>query len=216
VALHQVHEPFNTLLPETHPAGENIPTNEESGPSGYKYVPGLIALSRLFLVWQSSQAVRIQTLENLHEHITRVQQVLNDVPSELAWPAGVDGINDFGFNVQKVNLKVTSLHIRSNLLEQMNTLAKDRKLLVTPEAILRERGLVVDELLDVLYAMPEVVFDANGYSIVSKIRDIGSAIIDELRTGSRDQTLHAAMNMDRLLVKLENLDQRMEAQATGL
>jgi len=111
-----------------------------------------------------------------------------------------------GFNVQKVNLKVTQLHIQSNLLEQMNYLAISQGCVITPDAIIDERHHVVEELIGVLYAMPEEVFDANGYSIVSKIRDIGGALLDELRTGEHGRTLQASVALDRLLAKLENLD----------
>jgi hypothetical protein len=56
---------------------------------------------------------------------------------------------------------------------------------VTPGAIIDEWHRVVGELLDVLYNMPESVFDANGCSIVPKIRDIGGALLDELDIGSQ-------------------------------
>ena len=54
--------------------------------------------------------------------------------------------------------------------------------------------------------MPEAVFDANGYSIVPKIRDIGSALLDELRTGPHGRTLQASISLEKLLAKLETLD----------
>jgi hypothetical protein len=149
-------------------------------------------------------------MDNLHEHIMRAQQLLEDLPPELGWRP--PHVGEFAFNVQKVNLKVTQLHIRSNLLEQMNTLAKDQNMRVTPGAIIDERHRVVDELLDVLYNMSEEVFDANGYSIVPKIRDIGGALLDELRTGSQGTTLQASINLDKLLAKLESLDQRVAVQ----
>ncbi|KAF2130496.1 hypothetical protein P153DRAFT_338350 [Dothidotthia symphoricarpi CBS 119687] len=176
------------------------------------FVPGLNVLSKLFLVWQSSQAIPAQTMANLQEHISRANSALADLPPKLSWTGETAQSGDFGFDVQKVNLKVTQLHIRANLLEQMNTLAKAQSLLITPNAIIEERHRVVDELLDILYHMPTEVFDANGYSIVPKIRDIGGALLDELRTGSHGRTLQASMNLDRLLAKLENLDLRPMAQ----
>ncbi|KAJ4373199.1 hypothetical protein N0V83_003492 [Neocucurbitaria cava] len=212
LVLRHAHEPIRSLLPMEIPdeqlllGREPSPTSSQGG--NHSYVPGLNALSRLFLVWQTSQAVPYQTMENLQEHISRAQQVLNDLPPELSYTGQASQVGDFGFNVQKVNLKITQLHIRSNLLEQMNTLAKDQHLRITPNAIIEERHRVVDELLDLLYRMPTEVFDANGYSIVPKIRDIGSALLDELRTGSHGRTLQASINLDRLLVKLEELDLR--------
>lgn len=57
------------------------------------------------------------------------------------------------------------------------------------------------------------VFDAKGYSTVPKIRDIGGALLDELRTGSQSSDLQASINLDELLAKLESLDQRTAVQA---
>lgn len=208
--LRHAHEPVTSLLPiavtdEQLLYGPVSTPHDAAGPD-YSYITGLNGLSRLFLAWQSSQAMAIQTMENLQEHISRVHEALTDLPPELVGFEEPSQIGDFGFSVQKVNLKVTQLHIRANLLEQMNTLAKDQGIPVTPDTIINERHLVVEELLDLLYTMPEEVFDANGYSIVPKIRDIGSALFDELRTGSHGRTLHASMKLDKLLAKLESLD----------
>lgn len=96
----------------------------------------------------------------------------------------------------------------------MNTLARHQNLPVTPSAIVEERHRVVDDLLDILYHMPKEVFDANGYSVIPKIRDIGSALLDEDRTGDRSQgvNMQATVKLDRLLAKLENLDVRPPPQ----
>jgi hypothetical protein len=194
---HQLLHGFESNLTERHPSPE------------YSYVSGLNTLSRLFMVWQSSQAVHDQTIENLQEHIIRAQRVLDGLPPELTWQVGHVGC--FGFNVQKVNLKVTQLHIRSNLLEQMNTIARNQEIQNIPDEVVNERYHVVEELLDVLYNMPEAVFDANGYSIIPKIRDIGSALLDDVRTGNQSSHFQAGINMGRLLAKLESLDQRTAA-----
>jgi hypothetical protein len=58
----------------------------------------------------------------------------------------------------------------------------------------------------------EEVFDANEHSIVPEIRDIGNALLDELRTGSHGRTLQVSINLDQLLAKLENLDLRPMVQ----
>ncbi|KAH4801863.1 hypothetical protein HBH61_188260 [Parastagonospora nodorum] len=210
LVLHHAHEASSVPFPlpvsfEELLNGSVSPQASVGGPD-YSYVSGLNALSGLFLVWQSSQAIMVQTMENLQEYILRVHQALSELPPELAWTDGANQAGDFSFNVQKVNLKVTQLHIRSNLLEQMNYLARSQGCAITPDAIIDERHRVVEELLDVLYTMPEEVFDANGYSIVSKIRDIGGALLDELRTGEHGRTLQASVALDRLLSKLENLD----------
>jgi hypothetical protein len=196
---HQLFHGLEPISPEYDPSPED------------SYVPGLNALSKLFMVWQSSQAIHSQTMENLQEHITRAQRILNELPPKLSWH--MSHVGRFGFNVQKVNLKVTQLHIRSNLLEQMNSIAKNDEIEFTPGYIVNERYCVVEELLDVLYNMPEADFDANGYSIVPKIRDIGGALLDDLRTGTPSSSLQAGIDMGKLLAKLESLDQRSAAAA---
>jgi|TARA_R110002003_G_scaffold122_10_gene11105 hypothetical protein len=220
LVLHHAHEPIAGLLPMTV-TDEGllhgpVATPTDTASPDWSYITGLNALSRLFLIWQSSQAVPVQTFENLQDHLSRAHQTLNELPPELSWSEHFDSTDYFGFNVQKVNLKVTQLHVRSNLLEQMNTLAREQGFRITPDAIISERHLVVEELLDVLYTMPEEVFDANGYSIVPKIRDIGSALFDELRTGSHGRNLQASINLDKLLAKLETLDLRPVGQTPYL
>ncbi|CAI6335596.1 unnamed protein product [Periconia digitata] len=216
VVLRQPHDHVNALIPlevsdEQLSKGGSELVDGEDYPQTDSYIAGLNVLSRLFLVWQSSQAIAAQSMDNLQRHISQAQQVLAGLPPELTWhekEKPVQTKKEFAFTVQKVNLKVTQLHVRSNLLEQMNTIAKDQQLRFTPHAIIEERHQVVDELLETLYRVPKEVFDANGYSIVPKIRDIGSALLDELRTGMHGRTSQASTSLDKLLAKLEELDMR--------
>jgi hypothetical protein len=213
LVLRQAHDSTAPFIPLEVTDEQLIHCTETSLPGAtigeHSYIPGLNALSQLFLVWHSSQAISAQTMENLQEHIASAHQIMNRLPPELTWKGEPKERSDFGFDVQTVDLKVAQLHIRSNLLEQMNTLAKAQRLLITPHVVIEERHRVVEELLEVLYHMPTEVFDANGYSIVSKIRDIGSALLDELRTGSHGRTLQASADLDKLLAKLEDLDLRL-------
>ena len=61
--------------------------------------------------------------------------------------------------------------------------------------------------------MPEEVFEANGYSILPKIRDIGGALLDELWTVSQGPSLQARIDSDKMLAKLNSLAQRITVQA---
>lgn len=226
LVLHHAHEAVSALTPMAISDGQLLYETESDAALSpaqnlspeASYVAGLNALSSLFLIWQSSQATATQTMENLQGHISRAHQALHSLPAELSWQeeATNDETSHFGFNVEKVNLKITQLHVRSNLLEQMNTIARAQHLRVTPDVIIDERHRVVDELLEILYRMPNEVFDANGYSIVPKIRDIGSALLDELRTGSHGRTLQASINLDKLLARMEDLDLRPMAQTPYL
>ncbi|KAK7190934.1 hypothetical protein DPSP01_009144 [Paraphaeosphaeria sporulosa] len=221
LVLRQAYEQVNALIPLDVPVEglvEGISEASHAFPS-QSYIPGLNALARLFLIWQASQSVPIKTMEHLQESMKQAQQALADLPPQLKWRSrpgspmnGEDRVvdGDFGTDVQTVNLKVTQLHIRANLLEQMNGLARAQNVLLTPTFISEERHRVVDELLDLLYHMPNEVFDANGYSVVPKIRDIGGALLDEVRTGVFGANQQASLNLNRLLAKLEELDVRCQ------
>ncbi|KAF2188510.1 hypothetical protein K469DRAFT_565891 [Zopfia rhizophila CBS 207.26] len=218
--LHSPHEQVQSLIPLDISDDELLRGVASGTPASItpsklprSYVPGLNFLSQLFTVWHSSRATP-KTISNLQDHINRTQHVLDSLPPELTWkghpssPQSQPDEGDFGTDVQTVNLKVTQLHIRSNLLEQINSLARSQGLAITRAIITEERHRVVDELLDILYHMPHEVFDANGYSVVPKIRDIGSTLLDEAQIGEYSATV----SLDRLLAKLENLDVRSQVE----
>jgi hypothetical protein len=133
---------------------------------------------------------------------------LDDLPPELRWRGGLSRPpkSNFGTDVQTVNLYITQIHIRSNLLEQMDRLSRDTSANTTIPGIVKERQRIVDDMLAIIYQVPEETLEANGYSLVPKIRDIGSALLHE---GAN----HAALtNLDRLLAKLGRLDFRPQLQ----
>ncbi len=139
-----------------------------------------------------------------------VQRALDYLPPELQWRGGLSrhSQSNFGTQVQTANLYITQLHIRSNLLEQMNRLSKSSGITKTPPEIINERQTIVEDMLEILYHMPQETLEANGHSLIPKIRDIGSALLDEVRTGDRPQPTgsKASVNLGRLLAKLESLN----------
>lgn len=92
------------------------------------YIPGLNYLSNLFLLWHSSQQGHNHNPTGLQEHINLVQRALDDLPAELRWRGGLSRPprSNFGTDVQIANLYITQLHIRSNLLEQLDRTSKDQ------------------------------------------------------------------------------------------
>jgi hypothetical protein len=66
--------------------------------------------------------------------------------------------------------------------------------------------------------MPRETLEANGHSLVPKIRDIGSALLDEVRMveGSHLVSEQARHDLQRLLEKLEKLDYRPELNHFGI
>ncbi|KAF5672036.1 beta-galactosidase [Fusarium heterosporum] len=142
------------------------------------YVPGLNSLSDLFLIWQEVKQVTIDTdpQGTIKKYLIKVQHVLDNLPPELRWRGGLSrpaNVTD-GHDVQIANLFVTSLNIRSNILQRFSPTIESAK----------EHQKIVDDLLEILYHLPRVVFDANGSSLVPKIRDIGAAYLEQTQMGN--------------------------------
>lgn len=198
--------PISLLSPErmdTFPKPLAISDNQMEPPAveptwhgdDTSYIPGLNSLSDLFLIWQDMQ----QTPKDINPQITitrylvKVQKVLDDLPPELRWRGGLSrpATVTEGHDSQIANLFVTSLNIRSNILQKFGP-TED-----TP----KEHGKIIDDLLEILYHLPSTVFHANGSSLVPKIRDIGAAYLEHGGVGD-----DAKINIARLLWKLEDLD----------
>jgi hypothetical protein len=178
------------------------------------YIPGLNYLSNLFLLWHSSQQPHNNNTQGLQEHISLVQRALDDLPAELRWRGGLSRHpkSNFGTDVQTANLYITQLHIRSNLLEQLNRLSKDQYDLAISQNIAGQRKSIVEDSLEILSHMPRETLEANGHSLVPKLRDIGAALLDEVRMadGSYQVNEQAKGDLKRLLENLEKLDFRPE------
>jgi hypothetical protein len=174
------------------------------------YIPGLNYLSKLFILWHQSQQGTNKTVEHFQHYTNLVHRALDYLPPELKWRGGLSRPpqSNFGTDVQMANLYITQLHIRSNLLEQMNRAFKNAVTPQTSSQIIIERQGIVEDMLEILYHMPQETLEANGHSLVPKIRDIGSALLDEVRTGGQSQGISpkASANLERLLAKLESLD----------
>ncbi|KAF4970918.1 hypothetical protein FZEAL_9954 [Fusarium zealandicum] len=167
------------------------------------YVPGLNSLSDLFLIWQEMQQVPKDTdpQTTITRYLKKVQHVLDTLPPELRWRGGLSRPSNVteGHDVQIANLFVTSLNIRSNILQKFGPTATSAQ----------EHQKIVDDLLEILYHLPQAVFDANGSSLVPKIRDIGAAYREQTQLESGVGELEigdARAKLERLLRKLDDLD----------
>ncbi|KEF58462.1 uncharacterized protein A1O9_06388 [Exophiala aquamarina CBS 119918] len=58
-----------------------------------------------------------------------------------------------------------------------------------------------NDMLAIVYQMPEDALEANGNSLISKLRDFGISLLNE-KTNPETSFL----NLDRLLFKLDRLD----------
>ncbi|KAF5707737.1 hypothetical protein FMUND_10955 [Fusarium mundagurra] len=165
------------------------------------YVPGLNSLSDLFLIWQEVQQVPEGTEPQITitRYLGKIQQVLDNLPPELRWRGGLSRPPNVtkGHDVQIANLFVTSLNIRSNILQRFGPTEKSAE----------DHQKIVDDLLEILYHLPRAVFDANGSSLVPKIRDIGAAYLEQLGSGVGEVEIgDARIKLERLLRKLDDLD----------
>jgi len=169
------------------------------------YIPGLNALSNLFMLWfKSQQGDHVQDLAHLQHHMELAISSLDNIPPELRWRGGLSRPkrSNFGTDVQMVNLMITQIHIRSFLLDQMDRAATEIGDTNTAVWVFNARQSLVDDMLAIVYQMPEDTLEANGYSLIPKLRDIGLALLSE----NAGDSVKALVNLDRLLAKLERLD----------
>lgn len=167
------------------------------------YVPGLNSLSDLFLIWQEVQQVPgdFDPQTTIVRYLQKVQNVLNNLQPELRWRGGLSRPANVteGHDVQIANLFITSLNIRSNILQRFGPTISTAQ----------EHQNIVDDLLEILYHLPQAVFDANGSSLVPKIRDIGAAYLEQAQLGNgvgKVEIGDARIKLERLLRKLDDLD----------
>ncbi|KAL4737132.1 hypothetical protein BDV11DRAFT_207044 [Aspergillus similis] len=141
------------------------------------YVPGLTHLLSLFRAWHTCQIARLYRppTEVLSTALADIQNILDTLPPPLRWRGGLSRPTTAtpGHDVQIANIFVTSLYVRSNLLQQFAPST-------APEHQDGHQGIVGD-LLEVLKHLPREILEANGYSLIPKIRDIGGAYLEVLR-----------------------------------
>ena len=168
------------------------------------YIPGLNALTNLFMLWYRSQQHDTSSIVHLQKYLDLVLTALDHIPPELRWRGGLSRPprSNFGTDVQMVNLYITQIHIRSFLLDQMASAAHRSQNTAATSEILGSRQNLVNDMLAIVYQMPEDTLEANGNSLISKLRDIGLALLND----SSSET--SFMNLDRLLAKLDRLDVR--------
>lgn len=176
----------------------------------YSYIPGLNALIDLFMLWFKSQQGNSQDMNDLSKYYDLILAALDGIPPELRWRGGLSRPprSNFGTDVQMVNLYITQIHIRSFLLEQMYITANSDSNAEELRNILTSRQNLVNDMLAIVYQMPEETLEANGHSLISKLRDIGLALLNE-----NEDPASSIINLDRLLTKLNRLDLRPEAMS---
>ncbi|OHE94909.1 hypothetical protein CORC01_09828 [Colletotrichum orchidophilum] len=170
------------------------------------YVPGLNQLSDLFLVWHEAQTAPVSLYggqeEALKHWLVQIQTIIDNFPPELRWRGGLSRPSHIteGHDTQVVNLFITSLNIRSNLLQRFGSVVKTRA---------AEHQRIVDDLLEILYHMPQHVLEQNGKSLIPKLRDCGAAYMEQIGVSGGDGALvseGARLKLEKLLRKLDDID----------
>ncbi|WDK14646.1 hypothetical protein CGRA01v4_05927 [Colletotrichum graminicola] len=172
------------------------------------YVPGLNQLSDLFLTWHEAQTAPVSLYggqeEALKHFLLRIQAIMDNFPPELRWRGGLSRppLVTEGHDTQIANLLITSLNIRSNLLQKFGSAVKTCAL---------EHQRIVDDLLEILYRVPQHVLEQNGNSLIPKLRDCGAAYLEQMNIGGeggpqRLVSESARIKLEKLLRKLDDID----------
>ncbi|KAI3539745.1 hypothetical protein CSPX01_08701 [Colletotrichum filicis] len=168
------------------------------------YVPGLNQLSDLFLIWHEAQTAPMSLYggqeEALKHWLAKIQTIIDNFPPELRWRGGLSRPSHIteGHDTQIANLFITSLNIRSNLLQKFGSTVKTRA---------AEHQRIVDDLLEILYHMPQHVLEQNGNSLIPKLRDCGAAYMEQMDVGDGALVSEGArLKLEKLLRKLDDID----------
>ncbi|KAK1625511.1 hypothetical protein BDP81DRAFT_397788 [Colletotrichum phormii] len=168
------------------------------------YVPGLNQLSDLFLIWHEAQTAPISLYggqeEALKHWLAKIQTIIDNFPPELRWRGGLSRPSHIteSHDTQIANLFITSLNIRSNLLQKFGSTVKTRA---------AEHQRIVDDLLEILYHMPQHVLEQNGNSLIPKLRDCGAAYMEQMDVGDGALVSESArLKLEKLLRKLDDID----------
>ena len=139
--------------------------------------------------------------EALKHHQNAIQHVIDFLPRELRWRGGLSRplYVTQGHESQTANIFVSSLHLRSSLLQ----VYQQRVTFHMRDC--GEHQKIIDDLLEILYHLPPPVFYANGMSLMPKIRGIGAAYLEEME-GHMHQEPDVVDRMARLSRKLNDLD----------
>lgn len=102
---------------------------------GQQFVDGLNSLIDLFLAWERIKIdlAYKQPADAMTDGMARIQKVLDSLIPELRWRGGLARFPApcRGHEAQTVNILITSLYIRSNLLQNLGQVSS-----VTHQAIL--------------------------------------------------------------------------------
>ncbi|KAF4781817.1 hypothetical protein HER10_EVM0003651 [Colletotrichum scovillei] len=157
-------------------------------------------LKRLFWLIFAAYCLYGGQEEALKHWLAKIQTIIDNFPPELRWRGGLSRPSHIteGHDTQIANLFITSLNIRSNLLQKFGSTVKTRA---------EEHQRIVDDLLEILYHMPQHVLEQNGNSLIPKLRDCGAAYMEQMDVGDGALVSEGArLKLEKLLRKLDDID----------
>ncbi|EGY22466.1 uncharacterized protein VDAG_03904 [Verticillium dahliae VdLs.17] len=164
-----------------------------------QYMTGLNSLIDIMLVWEDAKVdmTHKSPTDTLREGMARIQAVLDNLIPELRWSGGLARYPQpcRSHEAQTVNILITSLYLRSNLVQNLGQIPG-----------ITHQGIVSD-VFEILEHISEEVQEANGFSLVKKVRDIGAAYLQELRVtgdGTMQTVNESAQLVNLILYDLEN------------
>jgi hypothetical protein len=176
------------------------------------YIPGINRLTDLYILWHCSSIITEDSLASFQKHMNLLRSALDDLPPQLQWRGGLAGPpgRSFGTDAQMANLYLCQLHIRYNLLERMMEVSqKTGTAQINTLGILTERQLIVEDMLEIVQHVPREVIQANGASLVHKIRDIGTALLEQ---SSPEQSRVVGMQKNSKLTLVLEILKELEGQ----
>ncbi|KAH8843683.1 hypothetical protein MCOR02_008460 [Pyricularia oryzae] len=173
------------------------------------YIPALLGLADLFMVWHRAQNAVMRSDDEsqacLATCLADVQSVMESLPPELCWrgAATMPARVTMGHDAQVANLIVTSLYIRSDLLQKFPP---------TDDAGRRrhyqEHDRVIDGLIDVMWNVPDSVLEHDGRHVIPKLRECAAAYGKYLNLELDGMKVYPAgkAKLELLLKKLDIID----------
>ena len=129
MTIHPFNEPYSQLRPQCLTDAELDPSPmsyAEIPPSmedEKHYVPGLNAFADVILAWWHAKRdmTHKSPQDALERGLSHIRQALDRLPPELRWRGGLSRPPEatWGHDAQMVQILVTSLYMKSNLLQRL-------------------------------------------------------------------------------------------------
>lgn len=154
-------------------------------PSAKGYAAAFSLLSGLFRIYVCGYPQRLdETLPRVERYkmtcdaLQKVRHCFDNVPLQLRWDEN-NKVHGVGFEVQKASLYVSRMQLSSVLLDQcyqLGSSSDDPEMNV--QDLDRQKRLVVSETLKIIKTISRRALEANGESMISRIRSVASTLVD--------------------------------------